>query len=219
MRNSMFNAANIFYCCEAWGNKHFEKRFNYPSIEMNLSDHTSNDSSVRVGRDNDMFAGHQELNLSVSSNDQIGKHPHEELDHDLMGENQRLREEDNAPKQRISELEGGASDRENDMKPWSQLSGEWKRVRTSGIVTQIDRLAGHHQTSAVTIAANIMKRKARVLKLTDIHTLPKKLREEYHLTEMQKAADPADIFVQFFFQLVLIFGLCMQKTMNQHQCY
>ena len=165
---------------------------------MNLSDHTSNNSSVRVGRDNDMFAGHQELNLSVSSNDQIGKHPHEELDHDLMGENQRLREENNAPKQRISEIEGGGSDRENDMKPWSQLSGEWKRVRTSGIVTQIDRLARHHHTSAVTIAANIMKRKARVLKLTDIHTLPKKLREEYHLTEMQKAADPADISVLFF---------------------
>ena len=101
MRNSMFNAANIFYCCEAWGNKHFEKRFNYPSIEMNLSDHTSNDSSVRVGRDNDMFAGHQELNLSVSSNDQIGKHPREELDHDLVGENQRLREENKARKQRI----------------------------------------------------------------------------------------------------------------------
>ena len=48
-----------------------------------------------------MFAGHQELNLSVSSNDQIGKHPHEELDHDLMGENQRLREENKARKQRI----------------------------------------------------------------------------------------------------------------------
>ena len=42
-----------------------------------------------------MFDGHQELNLSVSSNDQIGKHPREELDHDLVGENQRLREENN----------------------------------------------------------------------------------------------------------------------------
>ena len=43
------------------------------------------------------------------------------------------------------ELEGGGSDRENDMKPWSQLSGEWKRVRTSGIVTQIDSLARDHE--------------------------------------------------------------------------
>ena len=30
--------------------------------------------------------------------------------------------------------------------------------------------------------------------------------------EMQKAADPADISVLFFFQLVLIFGLCTQKN-------
>ena len=198
MRNSMFNAANIFYCCEAWGNKHFEKRFNYPSIEMNLSDHTSNDSSVRVGRDNDMFAGHQELDLSVSSNDQIGKHPHEELYHDLMGENQRLREENNAPKQRISELEGGGSDRENDMKPWSQLSGEWKRVRTSGIVTQIDRLAGHHHTSAVTIAANIMKRKARVLKLTDIHTIAKKIERGIPLDRDAKSGRSSRYMCYFF---------------------
>ena len=65
---------------------------------MNLSDDTSNDSSVRVGRDNDIFAGQQDLNLSVSSNDQIGQHPHEEVDQDLVGENQRLREENYALK-------------------------------------------------------------------------------------------------------------------------
>ena len=70
---------------------------------MNLSDDTSNDSSVRVGRDNDIFAGQQDLNLSVSSNDQIGQHPHGEVDQDLVGENQRLREENYALKQRISE--------------------------------------------------------------------------------------------------------------------
>ena len=117
------------------------------------------------------------------------------------------------------ELEGGGSDRENDMKPWSQLSGEWKRVRTSGIVTQIDRLAGHHHTSAVTIAANIMKRKARVLKLTDIHTLPKKIERGIPLDRDAESGRSSRYICAIFFQLVLIFGLYMQKTMNQHQCY
>ena len=172
-----FNAANTFYCCQAWGNRHFEKRFNSPSIKMNLSDDTSNDSSVRVGQDNDIFAGQQDLNLSVSSNDQIGQHPHGEVDQDLVGENQRLREENYALKQRISELEEGGADREQDMKPWSELGRQWKWACTSGIVTQMDRLAGRHHTSAVTIAANIMKRKAHLLKLTEIHTIAKKIEE------------------------------------------
>ena len=84
------------------------------------------------------------------------------------------------------------------MKPWSQLSGEWKRVRTSGIVTQIDRLARHHHTSAVTIAANIMKRKAGVLKLTDIHTIAKKIERGVPLDRDAKSGRSSRYMCYFF---------------------
>ena len=42
---------------------------------MNLSDDTSRDSSVRVGRDDEeniLFAGHNDVDLSVSSNEEFG---------------------------------------------------------------------------------------------------------------------------------------------------
>ena len=144
---------------------------------MNLSDDTSRDSSVRIGdEDNDILAGHHEVNLSVSSNEQIGQNEHGENNQDFLAENQRLLEENNALRQRIAELDGGGG-RESDFKPQPQLSEEWKRIRTGGIVTEIDRLAGDHHTSAVTISANIMKRKARVLNLTDINTVAKRIEE------------------------------------------
>ena len=59
---------------------------------MNLSDETSRDSSVRVGQDyeeNILFAGHNDVDLSVSSNEEFGQNQDGGNNQDLLAENQR----------------------------------------------------------------------------------------------------------------------------------
>ena len=70
---------------------------------MNLSDDTSRDSSVRVGRDDDeniLFAGHNDVDLSVSSNEEFGQNQDGGNNQDLLAENQRLLQENNALRER-----------------------------------------------------------------------------------------------------------------------
>ena len=153
---------------------------------MNLSDETSRDSSVMIGQEyeeNILFAGHNDVDLSVSSNGEFGQNQDRGNNQDLLAENQRLLQENNALRERIAQLEGegggggGEAEGGRGCKPWSQLGEEWKRIRTGSVVTEIDRLAGVHHTSGVTITASILKRRARVLKLQDIYTVAKRIEE------------------------------------------
>ena len=60
-------------------------------------------------------------------------------------------------------------------KPWSQCSGEWKRRKTEGIASEIDKVAENHQTTAITVAAHMLRRKARVASETDIWLIAQKI--------------------------------------------
>ena len=133
---------------------------------MNLSD-TSIDSSVQSGilddGENDI-ANNLEVNLSVTSSLQSDRIQGARSVGDLVAENNRLVQENDALKQRIAELQaaeaggaggaggaagggaggGGAGEvpaaAAAHSKPWSQCSREWKRRRTEGIASEIDRV-------------------------------------------------------------------------------
>ena len=148
---------------------------------MNLSD-TSIDSSVQSGilddGENDI-ANNLQVNLSVTSSLQSDRIQGARSVGDLVAENTRLVQENDALKQRIAELQaGGAGGRAGGggavpaaaaahSKPWSQCSGEWKRRKTEGIASEIDKVAENHQTTAITVAAHLLRRKARVASETD----------------------------------------------------
>ena len=138
---------------------------------MNLSDETSCDSSVMIGQEyeeNILFAGHNDVDLSVSSNGEFGQNQDRGNNQDLLAENQRLLQENNALRERIAQLEGegggggGEAEGGRGCKPWSQLGEEWKRIRTGSVVT---------------ITASILKRRAQVLRLQDIYTVAKRIEE------------------------------------------
>ena len=159
---------------------------------MNLSD-TSIDSSVQSGilddGENDI-ANNLQVNLSVTSSLQSDRIQGARSVGDLVAENNRLVQENDALKQRIAELQaggaagaGGAGGAAGEgaggggavpaaaaahSKPWSQCSGEWKRRKTEGIASEIDKVAENHQTTAITVAAHMLRRKARVTSETDI---------------------------------------------------
>ena len=166
---------------------------------MNLSD-TSIDSSVQSGilddGENDI-ANNLEVNLSVTSSLQSDRIQGARSVGDLVAENNRLVQENDALKQRIAELQaggaggaggaagaagGGAGGRgavpaaaAAHSKPWSQCSGEWKRRKTEGIASEIDKVAENHQTTAITVAAHMLRRKARVASETDIWLMAQKI--------------------------------------------
>ena len=129
---------------------------------MNLSD-TSIDSSVQSGilddGENDI-ANNLEVNLSVTSSLQSDRIQGARSVGDLVAENNRLVQENDALKQRIAELQaaeaGGAGGAAGGgaggggagevpaaavahSHPWSQCSREWKRRRTEGITSEIDK--------------------------------------------------------------------------------
>ena len=145
---------------------------------MNLSD-TSIDSSVQSGilddGENDK-ANNLEVNLSVTSSLQSDRIQGARSVGDLVAENNRLVQENDALKQRIAELQAGGAGGGGAVpaaaaahsKPWSQCSGEWKRRKTEGIASEIDKVAEYHQTTAITVAAHMLRRKARVASETDI---------------------------------------------------
>ena len=163
---------------------------------MNLSD-TSIDSSVQSGilddGENDI-ANNLEVNLSVTSSLQSDRIQGARSVGDLVAENNRLVQENDALKQRIAELQaggaGGAAGAAGGgaggggavpaaaaahSKPWSQCSGEWKRRKTEGIASEIDKVAENHQTTAITVAAHMLRRKARVASETDIWLIAQKI--------------------------------------------
>ena len=146
---------------------------------MNLSD-TSIASSVQSGilddGENDI-ANNLEVNLSVTSSLQSDRIQGARSVGDLVAENNRLVQENDALKQRIAELQAGRAGGAGGAvpaaaaahsKPWSQCSGEWKRRKTEGIASEIDKVAENHQTTAITVAAHMLRRKARVTSKTDI---------------------------------------------------
>ena len=112
----------------------------------------------------------------------------------MVAENKRLVQENDALKQRVAELQaaeaGGAGGAAGGggrgagevpaaaaahSKPWSQCSREWKRRKTEGIASEIDRVAENHQTTAITVAAHMLRRKARVASETDIWIMAQKI--------------------------------------------
>ena len=127
---------------------------------MNLSD-TSIDSSVQSGilddGENDI-ANNLEVNLSVTSSLQSDRIQGARSVGDLVAENNRLVQENDALKQRIAELQAGGAGGAGGAagggagggavpaaaaahsKPWSQCSGEWKRRKTEGIASEIDKV-------------------------------------------------------------------------------
>ena len=117
---------------------------------MNLSD-TSIDSSVQSGilddGENDI-ANNLEVNLSVTSSLQSDRIQGARSVGDLVAENNRLVQENDALKQRIAELQAGGAGGGGavpaaaaaHLKPWSQCSGEWKRRKTEGIASEIDKV-------------------------------------------------------------------------------
>ena len=144
---------------------------------MNLSD-TSIDSSVQSGilddGENDI-ANNLQVNLSVTWSLQSDRIQGARSVGDLVAENNRLVQENDALKQRIAELQaggaggaagggaggGGAGEvpaaAAAHSKPWSQCSGEWKRRKTEGIPSEIDKVAENHQTTAITVFATMGK--------------------------------------------------------------
>ena len=160
---------------------------------MNLSD-TSIDSSVQSGilddGENDI-ANNLQVNLSVTSSLQSDRIQGARSVGDLVAENNRLVQENDALKQRIAELQaGGAGGAAGGgaggggavpaaaaahSKPCSQCSREWKRRRTEGIASEIDKVAENHQTTALTVAAHMLRRKARVASETDIWLIAQKI--------------------------------------------
>ena len=161
---------------------------------MNLSD-TSIDSSVQSGilddGENDI-ANNLQVNLSVTSSLQSDLIQDARSVGDLVAENKRLVQENDALKQRVAELQaaggaggaaggggGGAGEvpaaAAAHSKPWSQCSREWKRRKTEGIASEIDRVAENHQTTAITVAAHMLRRKARVASETDIWIMAQKI--------------------------------------------
>ena len=173
---------------------------------MNLSD-TSIDSSVQSGilddGENDI-ANNLQVNLSVTSSLQSDLIQDARSVGDLVAENKRLVQENDALKQRVAELQaadaggaggaggaaggggggagaggGGAGEvpaaAAAHSKPWSQCSREWKRRKTEGIASEIDRVAENHQTTAITVAAHMLRRKARVASETDIWIMAQKM--------------------------------------------
>ena len=160
---------------------------------MNLSD-TSIDSSVQSGilddGENDI-ANNLEVNLSVTSSLQSDRIQGARSVGDLVAENNCLVQENDALKQRIAELQaGGAGGAAGggaggggavpaaaaaNSKPRSQCSGEWKRRKTEGIASEIDKVAENHQTTAITVAAHMLRRKARVTSETDIWLIAQKI--------------------------------------------
>ena len=163
---------------------------------MNLSD-TSIDSSVQSGilddGENDI-ANNLEVNLSVTSSLQSDRIQGARSVGDLVAENNRLVQENDALKQRIAELQAGGAGGVGGAagggaggggavpaaaaahsKPWSQCSGEWKRRKTEGIASEIDKVAENHQTTAITVAAHMLRRKARVASETDIWLIAQKI--------------------------------------------
>ena len=129
------------------------------------------------------------VNLSVTSSLQSDRIQDARSFGDLVAENNRLVQENDALKQRIAELQaaeaggaggaagggaggGGAGEvpaaAVDHSHPWSQCSREWKRRRTEGIASEIDKVAENHQTTAITVAAHMLRRKARVTSKTDI---------------------------------------------------
>ena len=174
---------------------------------MNLSD-TSIDSSDHSGiLDNGEsdIAANLQVNLSVTSSIQSDRIQDAKSVQDLVAENNRLVQENDALKQRVAELEaaeavgagGGAGGGEAGRaagggadgggadegpaaaaahsKPWSQCTWQWKRRRTKGIASEIDRVAESHQTTAITVAAHMLRRKARVAAETDIWIIAQKI--------------------------------------------
>ena len=152
---------------------------------MNLSD-TSIDSSVQSGilddGENDI-ANNLEVNLSVTSSLQSDRIQGARSVGDLVAENNRLVQENDALKQRIAELQAGGAGGGGavpaaaaaHLKPWSQCSGEWKRRKTEGIASEIDKVAENHQTTAITVAAHMLRRKTRVASETDIWLIAQKI--------------------------------------------
>ena len=152
---------------------------------MNLSD-TSIDSSVQSGilddGENDI-ANNLQVNLSVTSSLQSDRIQGARSVGDLVAENNRLVQENDALKQRIAELQAGGAAGGGAVpaaaaahsKPWSQCSGEWKRRKTEGIASEIDKVAENHQTTALTVAAHMLRRKARVASETDIWLIAQKI--------------------------------------------
>ena len=154
---------------------------------MNLSD-TSRESSVSSSRlgevENEIE--HQPLNLSVTSSIQSSTNADGLNVQDLVAENQRLTQENDDLKRRIADLEaagggeggGGVPDANNaHSKPWPELSKQWKRLKTKAISSELDSVALKHQTTPVTVAANMLKRKAKMVSRTDIWRIAKRIED------------------------------------------
>ena len=63
------------------------------------------------------------------------------------------------------------------LKPWPQLTRQWKRLKTKAISSELDRVAIKHQTTSVTVAANMLKRKAKMLSRTDICRIAQRIED------------------------------------------